>query len=192
MDLSLELTKRLDQLAAQQPLPQDSHVQLQDAGRQLDCVIVAAEQLACSLREVTVEEYIAPTSGVAGPSASGAAGASASAAQRLRQVCDDLARRLCYLNEPISVIEIDKVGGVGQLRSVAPSPAASGVPAATAPSSTGPPGNRYFEVVVNQAGSINVRRYEKQPGLPRQLIPATLTREIFLQLATDLWNTRLV
>jgi hypothetical protein len=126
-----------------------------DAAGRLTAEIVALDALALAFEHVTVT-----------------ANALASASiDRLKQVADALSKRLTYLLEPISPIEVDADQCVVQLRSNPPQRDDNGT--------------RYYELLVRRGGEISLRRFQKQPGGVRQAIPAQVTREVFLRLVDD-------
>ncbi|HZZ27219.1 MAG TPA: hypothetical protein VFE46_04360 [Pirellulales bacterium] len=91
--------------------------------------------------------------------------------EQLKKVADALSKRLTYLLEPISPIEIDADQCVVQLRSNPPQRDDNGT--------------RYYELLVRRGGEISLRRFQKQPGGARQTVPAQVTREVFLRLIED-------
>ena len=46
-------------------------------------------------------------------------------------------------------------------------------------------GRSYYELLVRRGGEIALARYRKENGAARQLIAATVTREVLLRLAGD-------
>jgi hypothetical protein len=96
--------------------------------------------------------------------------ASATAVE-LERISNALAARLTYLMEPIRPIELDTDACVVQLRSTPPQ--------------KDDDGRSYYELLVRRGGEIALARYRKEPGTPRQQIPATITREVLLRLAGD-------
>jgi len=90
---------------------------------------------------------------------------------QLKKVSDSLSKRLTYLLEPISPIEVDADQCVVQLRSNPPQRDDNGT--------------RYYELLVRRGGQLSLRRYQKEAGGVRQAIPAHVTREVFLRLADD-------
>jgi hypothetical protein len=95
----------------------------------------------------------------------------AASIEQLKKVSDALSKRLTYLLEPISPIEIDADACTVQLRSNPPE------------RDTG--ATRYYELLVRRGGEISLRRFQKQPGGVREVIPAQVTREVFLRLVDD-------
>ncbi len=91
--------------------------------------------------------------------------------QKLQKVTEDLCRRVTYLLEPIRPYESDAEQCAVQLRSMPPQKDENGT--------------TYYEVLVKKDGTASLCRYQKVPGNDRQIIPATLTREVFLRLAGD-------
>ncbi len=96
------------------------------------------------------------------------AGATAADLQRISK---SLADRLTYLLEPISPIELDAQECVVQMRSNPPQ--------------KDDDGRSYYELLVRRGGEIALVRYRKENGATRQLIPATVTREVLLRLVGD-------
>jgi hypothetical protein len=90
---------------------------------------------------------------------------------QLTKVADALSKRLTYLLEPISPIEVDADQCVVQLRSNPPQKEDNGT--------------RYYELLVRHGGEISLRRFQKQAGGIRQCVPAQVTREVFLRLVGD-------
>jgi len=91
--------------------------------------------------------------------------------EQLTQISEDLAGRLTYLLESLGPVEIDRDQCVVQMRSVPPAKSDDG--------------STYYELLVRRGGSLNLCRYGKQPGQPRQVIPATLTQEVLVRLVGD-------
>jgi hypothetical protein len=89
----------------------------------------------------------------------------------LKQVADRLSQRLTYLLEPITAVEIDADGCAIQLRSNPPQKDDNGA--------------NYYELLVKRGGLISLSRYKKEPRESRRLIPAQVTREVFLRLVDD-------
>lgn len=89
----------------------------------------------------------------------------------LKQVADQLAQRVTYLLEPIQPVEVDRDQCVVQLRSKPPR--------------QGDDGSRYYEVLARR-GELVLARWQQPRGAARQVIPADVTREVFVHLATDL------
>jgi len=98
-------------------------------------------------------------------------GLSAATPEELKRLGEKLSARLTYLLEPISPIEIDHEQCVLQMRSTPPQ--------------RDDDQTTYYEVVLRRGGAISLCRYSKTPGDVRQVIPATVTREVFLRLAAD-------
>ena len=92
-------------------------------------------------------------------------------AEQLRTMANDLAAHMSYLEERLVVLEVDREAPEVQMRSTSPRDEA--------------PTRCYFEVQVGRQG-ISLRRFRKAPGEVRQLIPATLTRDVFVRVCADL------
>jgi hypothetical protein len=89
----------------------------------------------------------------------------------VKRVAEDLAGRLTYLLEPIRPIETDVEQCVVQMRSNPPRREEDK--------------SSYYELIVERAGSLSLRRFEKQFGEVRRQVPILLTREVFRRLLTD-------
>ena len=89
----------------------------------------------------------------------------------LKHRAEQLSAELSYLLESISPIEIDNQACVVQMRSDPPD--------------QNDDGSKYYELVVSREG-IRLSRYTKTTGQPRQVVPAAVTREVFVRLANDL------
>lgn len=92
-------------------------------------------------------------------------------AERVRAVADSLTKRLTYLLEPLTPVEIDRDLAVVQLRSTTPQQDAESA--------------TYYELLVKTGGSLVLRRYRKPRGALREPIDATVTREVLARLASD-------
>jgi hypothetical protein len=92
--------------------------------------------------------------------------------ERLKVVADALAKRLTYLLEPISPIEVDADQCIVQMRSNPPQRDDNGT--------------RYYELLVRRGGELGLRRYQRQSAGERRNISAQITREVFLRLVGDL------
>src|SRR5262245_5055479 len=123
--------------------------------QQLSSELTALDALALAFEHLTL---------VSGPLAS-------ASIDQLKLVADKLAKRLTYLLEPISPIEVDADQCVVQLRSNPPQRDDNGT--------------RYYELLVRRGGELSLRRYQKHPGGVRGTIPAHVTRAVFLRLADD-------
>jgi hypothetical protein len=89
----------------------------------------------------------------------------------LKALGKSLTERLNYLLEPVSNLELDGQGFTLQLRS--------------SPPERDDERRRYYELTARRDGTIRLCRYEKTGHQPRQLIPATVTREVLRRLAID-------
>lgn len=89
---------------------------------------------------------------------------------QLKELGEQLAKRVTYLLEQIRPIEIDGQAATLQLRSQRPQQHQNG--------------KRYYEVLA-QPGSILLCRYEKSPAASRKRVPANVTREVMIQLVSD-------
>ncbi|HEX3726104.1 MAG TPA: hypothetical protein VHV08_07665, partial [Pirellulales bacterium] len=89
----------------------------------------------------------------------------------VRNTAEQLAARLTYLLEPISPVEIDDQRCIVQMRS--------------SPPQREPDRTTYYELLVDRGGRISLSRYARPRGQTRELIPAQVTREVLLRLASD-------
>lgn len=90
---------------------------------------------------------------------------------RVRAVAEELTRRVTYLLEPLTPIEIDRDLAVVQMRSTTPQQDAES--------------SAYYELLVHTGGSLSLRRYRKPKGAIREPIDATVTREVLGRLVDD-------
>jgi hypothetical protein len=90
---------------------------------------------------------------------------------QLQHIAQRLADQIRYLLEPLQVHEIDRHGHSVQLRSSPPERESRRV--------------RYFEATLARDGGLQLARYEKLPGEPRQRIPALITVEVLAKLCQD-------
>jgi hypothetical protein len=130
-------------------------LQIHDPAFQLTADIIALDNLALAFEHVTLVNTALASAPI----------------EHLKKVSDTLSKRLTYLLEPISPIEIDANACTVQLRSNPPERDASAT--------------RYYELLVRRGGEISLRRYQKQPRGVREAIPAQVTREVFLRLVDD-------
>jgi hypothetical protein len=156
MDLQTKIDRQWEQLAADA-----------DFGGQTRCLefevdhgrvvgeVLEINSLSCALRELKLQ-----TDALAGASA-----------DDLRRLGDSLSSRLQYLLEPISTLELDRDGFTLQLRSNPPQ--------------QDDDARSYYELMVRRNSGIQLCRYRKHPGQPRQRIPLSLTREVFSRLVHD-------
>lgn len=89
----------------------------------------------------------------------------------LKRTAEALSSRLTYLLEPLRPIEIDPDQCIVQLRSVPPQKNETRT--------------SYYELLVRKGGELTLSRFEKVPGQLRQVIPAQVTREVFIRLVQD-------
>jgi len=89
----------------------------------------------------------------------------------LKSISEGLTGKLTYLLEPIGLVEVDQDRAAVQLRSNPPQ--------------KGEDSTSYYELMVRRGGDITLSRYEKRPGLMRQIVPANITREVLQRLAED-------
>jgi hypothetical protein len=151
--LKAQTQSALEQLDSNRTYPH--RLQCEAGGQRLQADILALDTLACAFNYLGVE-----------------LGALASApVADLKRVADQLSRRLTYLLEPITAVEVDTDQCAVQLRS--------------SPPSKDDNGTSYYELLVKRGGVVSLCRYKKQPGEIRRLVPAHVTREVFLRLVDD-------
>lgn len=134
------------------------HLDVVYDGKRIQATLTELNSLACAFERLSVAD----------PALSGAS------IDRLRRVGEDLSQRLTYLLEPISPIEIDAEQCVVQLRSNPPQ--------------RDDDRTIYYELVVRKPDEIALCRYHKEPGDVRRVVPAHVTREVFLRLVSDLFS----
>jgi hypothetical protein len=121
----------------------------------LNCEMIALDSLACAFNCFGVQS-----------------GSLAKAPlTKLKLVAEDLSRRLTYLLEPIAPIEVDAEGCVVQMRSNPPQKDDNST--------------TFYELLVKQGGLLSLVRYTRERGGVRVLVPAQVTREVFLRLVDD-------
>lgn len=153
MTLKANTQTALSNLSTSSPAPQD--LAAADAGQRLTAKIVTLDNLALAFEHLTLVADSLSTAPI----------------ERLKKVADALSKKLTYLLEPISPIEVDADQCIVQLRSNPPQRDDNGT--------------RYYELLVRKGGELSLRRFQKQPGGLREIIPAQVTREVFLRLVAD-------
>src|SRR3954466_1394394 len=121
-------------------------LEVTEPGQELRAAIIALDAIALAFDHVTLTS----------------AARAAASIDELKKIADTLSKRLTYLLEPISPIEIDADQCVVQLRSNPPARDDNGT--------------RYYELLVRRGGELSLRRFQKQPGGTRRSIPAQVTR----------------
>jgi hypothetical protein len=130
-------------------------ITVENGGQSLTCEMVALDSLACAFSHFGLQS-----------------GALAKAPlTKLKMVAEDLSRRLTYLLEPITPVEVDAEGCVVQLRSNPPQKDDNST--------------TYYELLVKQGGLLSLQRYTRERGGERVRVPAQVTREVFLRLVED-------
>ena len=127
-----------------------------EPNRSLTCELGALDTLACAFDWLALHDDKLTGLGL----------------DRLKQIADALSRRLTYLLEPITPIEVDPQQCTVQLRSNPPQ--------------TGDDATSYYELLVKRTGEVSLCRYRAKPGALRERVPAHVTREVLLRLADDL------
>jgi hypothetical protein len=155
---AMNIGDRLEQALASWPLFQqgEATVAVEQDGSQLTCVLTALDSLACAFTSLSLRS-------------DRLAGASI---ERLKTVAANLAKRLTYLLEPISPIETDIDRCIVQMRSLPPKQQSDQID--------------YYELLVARSGELALVRYSRAKGGQRMAIPAQVTREVLVRLATDL------
>ncbi len=125
------------------------------AQQRLTCDVIALDSLACAFTDFALASDVL----------------NAKTPEELRRLGESLSARLTYLLEPISPIEFDREQCVVQLRSNPPD--------------RDEDRTSYYELVVQRAGTLSLRRYAKTPGNAREAIPVNVTREVFFRLVND-------
>jgi hypothetical protein len=152
------MSLRLEAQQALAGLPNGAAAQTlsaRDGDLELECALEALDTLACTFARLSVRS----------PALAGAG------ERRLRQVAEDISRRVTYLLEPVAPIEVDAEQSIVQLRSVPPQRQEG--------TST------YYELLVRRGGEVCLQRFAKPPGQPRAVVPAHVTREVLLRLIDD-------
>lgn len=130
-------------------------VEVDEGPEHLACHLIALEPMACALTRLSLR-----AEKLSGLSIDG-----------LRQVAENLSKRLTYLLEPVSPIETDAQGCTVQMRSNPPHKDSDRT--------------SYYELLVSRMGELSLSRYTRAAKAERQLIPAELTREVLVRLAAD-------
>ncbi len=154
---AMNIGDQLQQALAAWPLFQQGEATLaiERDGQQLTCMLTALDSLACAFTSLSLRS-------------DRLAGASI---ERLKTVSGNLAKRLTYLLEPISPIETDIDRCIVQMRSLPPKQQSDQVD--------------YYELLVGRSGELSLARYSRAKGGQRENIPAQVTREVLVRLASD-------
>src|ERR1700676_4985707 len=128
-------------------LSQPTTIDCTDGGQRLRCELAVLDSLACSFERLELESAALATGGM----------------DRLKQVAENLSRRLTYLLEPISPVETDQQQCVVQMRSNPPQ--------------KDEVGTSYYELLVQRGGRLSLRRWVKEAGQVRRTVAAHVTRE---------------
>ncbi len=130
-------------------------IDVREGNLHLTCELVSVDAVGCAFEQLAVTSQAL----------------NGASPDRLKQIGQELSARLTYLLEPISPIEIDAEGCHLQLRSQPPS--------------RDDDGTKYYELLVSHDGTIRLSRYAKTSAAQRQIIPAQVTREVWLRLVDD-------
>lgn len=126
-----------------------------EADLRLRCDLTATDTLGCAFTQFEVHSSKLANASI----------------DQLKKVSEALAARLTYLLEPIKLIEVDADQCVAQLRS--------------SPPQREPEMTTYYELLVRRGGELSLCRWSKTRTSERQLVPAQVTREVFLRLVAD-------
>ena len=155
MSMKSQIHTELNRLAALAGTASGPQLFSLDAGDgRLEAELTAIDPLACAF-----DHYAYRTSKLANCSI-----------DQLKDVADALSKRLSYLLEAISPIEVDIDECIVQMRSNPPQ--------------KDDDGTRYYELTVSRR-EIHLCRYAKTPGQPRDVVSANVTREVFERLGED-------
>lgn len=91
--------------------------------------------------------------------------------EQVKKVAERLSQRLTYLLEPVRPIEADVEQCIVQMRS--------------SPPRIGETATSYYELQVSK-GALNLQRFEKVAGEPRQAVDVEVTRVALRQLVEDM------
>ena len=125
-------------------------------GQRVQAELVALDSLACAFQLLGVEIDALAQAPI----------------DELKRAAERLAGRLTYLLEPITAVEVDSEQCAIQMRSNPPQKDDNLT--------------TYYELVVKRGGLISLCRFQKQPGEVRHIVPAQVTREVFLRLVDDM------
>lgn len=156
MTLAQQITQRLDELAAARSDSTEQLLTASSPAGKLTCRVSAVDSLACAFLSLSLSSPRLANATV----------------DQLKQLCGKLADRLNYLMEPVGVLEADEESCTVQMRSRAPR--------------ENEQGRSYYELLARRGGEILLQRYRKAEGRPRQVTPASLTREVFVHLCEDI------
>jgi hypothetical protein len=132
-----------------------TRVTAESGGQSFTCEMAALDTLACAFEHFRLHSSVLATASLS----------------KLKLVAEDLSRRLTYLLEPITPVELDADQCVVQLRSNPPQKDDNAT--------------TYYELLVKQGGLLSLDRYTKQRGGDRQRVATNVTREVFLRLVDD-------
>ncbi len=156
MTLKATLRNELHQLSADPSRSMPTSLTADTPEGRISAQLVDVDALACAFQDLAFQ-----TDRLANTSV-----------DELKKVCETIAKKLHYLLEPIQAVEVDADACVVQMRSIPPQKDEDGT--------------SYYELLARRGGQIQLCRYNKQRGAERQVVPATVTREVFVRLAIDL------
>ncbi len=157
MSLALELNSKLtplenDEVSVNSP----ASIELPTSAGTLHVTLISVHGLACAVAELS---FTTPS-------------LYDSNSDELQQMSEQLAKRLHYLLEPISPIEVDRQSTTIQMRS-------------DPPNSENRSSRSYYELTTSPKG-LRLLRFQKKRGSPRHTVPMTFTREVLIRLVNDM------
>ncbi|HEX3870815.1 MAG TPA: hypothetical protein VHV77_10285 [Pirellulales bacterium] len=153
MSLAQKVESTLNGLTCPQVNP--IHLDETEQGQRFECDLAALDVIGCAFERFALQSDKLQSAEI----------------DVLRDVADDLSKRLTYLLEPIQAIEVDSQQCTVQMRSVPPSKTDDRT--------------SYYELLVRKGGELILRRWAADYGSGRQVILAQVTREVFLRLVRD-------
>ncbi len=156
MKLSTTLLEQLKSITKTPTQPTGVQLNIRADGQSLQCVVLETNAIGCRVQRLELQ-------------AKTLAGLSE---ERLQAISKELSEKLSYLMEPIVPVEFDIEAMVAQLRSNPPQKDETAT--------------RYYELTVQEGGTVALRRFEKEVSQPRKAISANFTREVLLRLVDDL------
>jgi hypothetical protein len=155
MSVKLTFQNELTQLSNSGNLTGSHLLEIDTPAGRLTAQLASIDRLACALDQLSLETTRLANATI----------------DELKQLSNRLSKQLCYLLEPISLIECDADSATVQLRSNPPAKDEDQT--------------SYYEVVARRGGAITLCRYVKLPGDVRRTTPANLTHEVLARLGQD-------
>ena len=154
MSIKQQLDLELNRLVVLGSTDQIETILLRDDNCQIECTVMGVDGIGCRLQRISLSTDVLRDASI----------------EKLKEVANELTRRLVYLLESIAPIEVDNEEVSVQLRSNPPHKTDNGT--------------HYYELVVNRRG-LSLCRYEKTRGEVRQVTATAITREILVRLIDD-------